>query len=123
MRDPGAVGPPTEKTLSNIRQARAHAFYWRGKLIQWQAKTQGCLLPHKVDMLGYHVWPHWDSRETEFWNQGRVRWTRLYWFTFGVSVVTPLPERRTNNSIIFGGEQRRQGDGISKAYTGRANGD
>lgn len=91
----GTVGPPSEKTDFNIRRARAHAFYFFGYLVEWQWFSQGCLLPHRRWPVKYHVFPHWDGRKTEFWNQGPVWWGRVYWFTFGLSVLKSLPERRT----------------------------
>lgn len=78
--------------------------------------------------MGYHLVPHWDGRETEFWNCGRVWWGRCYWVTMGVSVVKSLPERRIAQVDIVlithkYNPYRRQSDGTRQTDSRRASED
>lgn len=77
------VGPPSEKTERNINAARAHSL-WMGPVhIEWKLWTGG-----------FRFVPAWSWMDTEFWNEGPVRWFRGYWLTCGVSIYRALPERR-----------------------------
>lgn len=71
----GEPGQPSEKTLRNVAEAKAHSAHlgcWR---IEWKFRTGR-----------FFLWPH-DRREmSEFFNEGRVYWIRWYWLTMGVSL-------------------------------------
>ena len=81
-----SVGPPTEKTEKNIRQARAHSVFLGKYHVEWQWRTRQ-----------FHLVPRWTLIDTEFFNQGPLRWFRGYWLTAGVSITRPLSERRVEN--------------------------
>jgi len=72
------VGPETEKTDRNIQRARAHSLWWGTTHIEWKFWTGICTFrPLRI------------SVNTDFFNEGPVRWSRLYWLTFAVSVTRP----------------------------------
>lgn len=69
-----SVPPATEKTLDNIRRAKAFSA-WAGPWhIEWKLRTGNFLFI-----------PRFQSMETEFFNEGPVIWRRFYWLTFGLS--------------------------------------
>lgn len=78
-----SVGPPTEKTVQNVKRARAHSL-WAGPVhIEWKFLTGNFFLV-----------PRWQRMTTEFFNEGPVRWFRGYWLTGGLSVYRLIGERR-----------------------------
>lgn len=123
MSDPqSTVGPPTERTLANIRRARAHSFCFGPYHVEWKGWTGG-----------FRFVPFWSRIDTEFWNQGPVRWRRGYWLTGGVSITQSLPERRayphidtrasSGRLLSWMIERRVYPYGVSEVYTRRTGGD
>lgn len=112
------VGPPSEKTERNIRRARAHRFRVKSTVVEWKART------------GQWFWvPVTFSQHTELWNEGPVWWSRFYWLSFGLSMITPMDERRRyrdstdivhEHSFI---ERRLYPYGISQIFPRRASED
>ena len=98
--DTNTVGPPTEKTLRNVKQARSHSL-WVGPVH----------IEYKFWTGFFKFIPKWQTMTTEFWNEGPVRWFRCYWLTFGLSIYKLLPEQRIKE------EQFHIGDNISAPYT------
>ena len=84
LDSPGTVGPPSEKTERNIRRARAFSLWAGPAHVEWKFWTGN-----------FKAVPRWEAMNTEFWNEGPVRWLRVYWLTGGLSIYWALPERRT----------------------------
>lgn len=102
MNDSGqTVGPPTEKTLRNIREAKAFELWWGPYHVEWKPWV-GWVTTYnskRDEDFGrqrrwFFFWPSTKSLDMEFWNEGPVRWWRCYWLTFGISSTRMLPERR-----------------------------
>jgi hypothetical protein len=93
----GTVGPPTNKTLANCKQARAHSAWCGPAHVEWKLRT------------GRFRWlPVWSVMSTELWNEGPVRWLRGYWLTCGLSVYWALPERRLSINVYYPKEEERR---------------
>lgn len=111
MDNQTSVGPPSEKTERNIRRARSHSLWVGPYHLEWKAWTGG-----------FRFLPAWSKHDTEFWNEGPVRWFRLYWLTGGLSIYWAFPERRVEQ-ISNGWPNRRITYGTSEAYSRRDSGD
>lgn len=81
MRQDGPIHPPTEKTDANIKRATAHSLWIGARHIEWKLWT-GI----------FTVRPIRSEVSTWFFNEGFVRWVRIYWLTFGVSITRPLTQ-------------------------------
>ena len=72
---------PSEKTIRNMKDARAHSL-WIGRYhVEYKLWT-GFLV----------LWPKWIHTRTPFFNEGFVHWDRYYWLTVGVSITWPDEE-------------------------------
>ena len=72
---------PSDKTIQNMREARAHSL-WFGKYhVEYKLRT-GL----------FFVWPKYFATRTDFFNEGRVHWVRCYWCTVGISLTWPDEE-------------------------------
>lgn len=73
----GDPGPPTQKTLENIRAARTHSLQVGSMRVYWKWWTGS-----------FYVVPWFESGIEEqygapFLDEGAVSWLRAYWLTFG----------------------------------------
>jgi hypothetical protein len=85
------VGAMSEQTKRNIRRARAWSV-WAGPLhIEWKVWTGQ-----------FRLVPAWSLTDTEFFNEGPIRWWRGYWLCLGLSVYKALPERRVSVASVVG---------------------
>lgn len=106
MSDQGNVGPPTEKTLGNIARAKAHSLWCGPVHIEWKAWTGQ-----------FRVIPRWDVLQTEFFNEGPVKWVRGYWLTIGVSAYWSIEDRREAPKRNFHERERRMYPyGVNQKY-------
>lgn len=73
----GDPGPPTQKTVENVRRARVQSVKVGSMRVYWKWWT------------GSFYWVPWYEEGIEaqygapYLNEGRVSWFRLYWLTFG----------------------------------------
>lgn len=88
-------GQPSERTLSNVRRARAFDT-WAGPYhIEWKmgAFEQFFFTDPSKPVRSFRLFPKWEIVETDFHNEGPVRWFRGYWLTFGLSIYWRDKER------------------------------
>lgn len=98
----GDPGPATEKTDRNIRAARSHVAHWGRWLVEYKFFTGRCVFRPRI-FSGCEV----------FFNEGVVKWVRVYWLTCGVFCSRSIPERRgpgrvSNEEYFYRDDERGQ---------------
>lgn len=93
------VGPPSEKTERNIREAKAREIWlgpWHVEFRLWAGLFLDTANPDDPRVKRWLFFPRCSSLDTEVWNGEftRVRWVTVHWLTVALSAMRRMPERR-----------------------------